>query len=257
MRYEGDIAIIQRRLAETSDLCRRRLAVLDALALRPGEKVLEVGCGGGHLLPMLASSVGERGRVLGIDISPDQIAAARERCSGTRCVEVAVRDVNDLPYEDASIDVIAAIQVIEYLNEPGKALSELRRVSKPGGRLVVLATIWDTMFWNSDAPDLTARIQAAWREHAPHPNFPAELRPLLAAARFEIVHQTPTTILNNAYHEDAFAYWAARLIAAFVSGRGLVSKTDTGIWIQSLEAAQTAGRFFFGSIPILTIAVAT
>lgn len=256
MRYEGDIATIQRRLAETSDLYRRRLAVLDALAVRPGESVLEVGCGGGHLLPMLASSVGEGGHVLGIDISPDQIAAARERCSGMQCVEVAVRDVNQLPYDDGSIDAIAAIQVIEYLKEPGKALAELRRVAKPGGRLVILATIWDTVFWNSDAPDLTARIQAGWREHAPYPNLPAELRPLLAAARFEIVHQVPTTILNSAYHEDAFAFWAARLIAAFVTGRGLISKTDADIWIRSLETAQKAGRFSFGSIPALTLAVA-
>lgn len=109
MKYEGDIANIQRRLAETADLRRRRLAVLDALAVRPGESVLEVGCGGGHLLPSLASSVGERGHVLGIDISPDQIAAAKQRCSGMRCVQAEVQDVNRLPYQDASFDAIVAI----------------------------------------------------------------------------------------------------------------------------------------------------
>jgi arsenite methyltransferase len=81
MEYEGDIATIQRRLAETSDLYRRRLAVLDAIAAQPGEKVLEVGCGGGALLPLFAAAVGQMGRVVGIDISSDQIAAANLACA--------------------------------------------------------------------------------------------------------------------------------------------------------------------------------
>jgi arsenite methyltransferase len=256
MEYEGDIATIQRRLAETSDLYRRRLAVLDALAVQPGERVLEVGCGGGVLLPLFGAAVGETGRVVGIDISSDQIAAAKAVCRGSAIAKAEVQDVNQLPYEEASFDAIVAIQVIEYLEQPANALSELRRVCSPKGRLVVLATNWDTMFWNCGAPELTALVQAAWREHAPFPNLAAELRSLLDEAGFRMVRQAPVTIINNSYHEDAFAYWAARLILAFATARNLVLPADADNWMRALQEAQTAGRFFFSSTPVLTLAVA-
>ena len=106
MEYKGDIAEVQRRLSQTSDLHRRRLAVLDAVSVQPGERVLEVGCGGGAMLPMLAAAVGETGRVVGIDISRDQIAAANVLCADTNVVEAAVDDVNQLSYGDASFDAI-------------------------------------------------------------------------------------------------------------------------------------------------------
>jgi arsenite methyltransferase len=256
MEYQGDIATIQRRLAETSDLYRRRLAVLDTIALQPGERILEVGCGGGALLPPFAAAVGQAGRVVGIDISSDQIRAANAACSGSGIATAEVQNVVQLPYEEASFDAIVAVQVIEYLEQPAKALSELRRVCSSKGRLVVLATNWDTMFWNCGAPELTARVEAAWREHAPFPNLAAELRPLTQEAGFRMVHQAPVTIINNAYHEDAFAYWAARLIVAFATARNLISPIDADDWMRALQEAQDSGRFFFSSTPVLTMAVA-
>src|SRR4051794_29187277 len=117
MQYEGDLATLQRRLTETSDLVRRRLAVLDALAAQPGEAVLEVGCGGGALLPSLAACVAPSGRVVGIDQSADQIAAVRRLCAGMGAVETAVQDLRQLPYGDGSFDVVVAVQVIEYLDQ--------------------------------------------------------------------------------------------------------------------------------------------
>ena len=230
--------------------------MLHALAARPGEAILEVGCGGGALLPSLAASVAPGGRVVGIDRSADQIAAARKLCGGTGIVETAVHDLRRLPYGDAAFDAVVAVQVIEYLDRPAEALSELKRVTSAHGRLVLLATNWDTAFWNCGAPELTRRVQEAWCGHAPHPNLPAELRPLLERAGFRIVRQSPVTILNAAYHEDAFAYWAARLMTAFGVGQKLISRADGEAWLEALEDAQGAGRFFFSSTPVLTLAVA-
>lgn len=161
MRYTGDIATIQQRLAETSDLYRRRLAVLDALDARPGERVLEVGCGAGALLPAIGSAVGSSGRVVGIDTSDDQIAAARRRCAGQHNIETSVLDVRRLPYEAGSFDAFAAVQVIEYLDDPQQALTELRRVATDRARAVILATNWDTVLWNTGADELTRKV--SWR----------------------------------------------------------------------------------------------
>jgi ubiquinone/menaquinone biosynthesis C-methylase UbiE len=161
-----------------------------------------------------------------------------------------------LPFEDASFDALIAVQVIEYLDRPTEALSEMRRVSGASGRLTVLATNWSTMFWNCPVPELNDRIRVAWQHHAPHPDLPAELRPLLAGAGFRMSHQAPVTIINNAYHEDTFAYWAAQLISAFGVGRSLVSHTEAADWLAALQKAQSAGTFFFSSTAVLTTAVA-
>jgi arsenite methyltransferase len=256
MRYEGDIATIQRRLAQTSDLHRRRLAVLDAAGIQPGERVLEAGCGGGALLPILAAAVGEGGCVVGIDISSDQVAAAQSVCRASAPAKAEVQDINQLPYDDASFDAIIAIQVIEYLEQPGRALSELRRVCRANGRLIVFATNWDTVFWNCGAPELTLRVQSAWHKHAPYPNLPAELRPLLVSAGFKMVHQSPVTIINNTFHEDTFSYWASQLILAFATGRNLISAEDADDWITAVKESEAGGTFFFSSTPVLTTAVA-
>lgn len=256
MEFEGEIATIQRRLVDTSDLHQRRLAVIDALAVRPGESMLEAGCGGGVLLPSLATAVGTKGRVVGIDISDDQISAAHHLCAGMDVVETDLQDVCALSFEDASFDAGVAVQTIEFLADPARGLAELRRVLRPHGRLVVLDTNWDTMFWNTDAPELTAQMQDAWRHHAPHHNLPAEMRSLLAEADFKMVRQAPVTVINNAYHEDTFSYWLAQLMVAFAVGRGLVSQMDADAWLKALQETEDRGRFFFNSTPVLTTAVA-
>ena len=256
MQFTGDIATIQQRLAETSDLYRRRLAVLDALDASPGERVLEVGCGGGALLPAIGSAVGSSGRVVGIDISQDQIAAAARRCAGQQNIEVAVRDVRQLPYEPHSFDALIAVQAIEYVDDPLQALSEMRRVSTERARAVILATNWDSVFWNTPSDELTRKIQRAFRQHAPHPNLPADLRPMLRRVGFQVIQQAPVTIVNPSYHQDSFAYWIARLIVAFCVARSLLTKQDADAWLDSLAAAQEAERFFFSSTPIVTVAAA-
>lgn len=165
-------------------------------------------------------------------------------------------DVSQLPYEPGSFDAVVAMQVIEYLDDPGQALTALRRVVTDRGRAVISATNWDAVFWNTGADELTRKVQLAWRQHGPHPNLPADLRPMLSRAGFQMVHQTPVAVVNSAYHEDSFAYWAARLIVAFCVGRGLISKEEADAWLASLAAAQDADRFFFSSTPIVTLAVA-
>ncbi|MEL6577468.1 MAG: methyltransferase domain-containing protein, partial [Pseudomonadota bacterium] len=76
MEFLGTSAALQRRMAETRDLAQRRLAILHELAPRRGERVLEIGCGAGLLLREIALATGAHGLAAGVDISPDQVAAA-------------------------------------------------------------------------------------------------------------------------------------------------------------------------------------
>ena len=255
MEFVGEIARIQQRLALTQELAARRTAVLEALAPRRGERVLEVGCGAGLLLRDIGLAVGPHGLAVGVDISPDQVAAAERECQGVPAVKPEAADVRRLTYPDAVFDAAVAVQVIEYVEDVAAALAEVRRVLKPGGRILCLATNWDSAFWHGADPELTREMAAAWHGHAPHPNLPARLSPLLIAAGFHSVRQLPVPIVNPSLHENSFAYWGARLMAAYAADAGM-ARERTEAWLEQLEQAEQADEFFFSSVPILTTATA-
>lgn len=121
---------------------QRQIAVLelvDAAGLGAGASVLEIGCGAGHLTAELA----RRGlSVRAVDASPGMVRSTAEllRERGLdRDVTVAVADVHELPFDDASFELVVAIGVLPWLHSPGDAVVEMARVLRPAGRLVVTA----------------------------------------------------------------------------------------------------------------------
>jgi SAM-dependent methyltransferase len=257
MEFKGDVATIQRRIADSPDLVRRRLEVLAALDPRPGERVLDVGCGGGALLLAIGGAVGASGRAVGIDVSADQIEVARLRCADRPQIEAIVADVRRLPHPGGHFDAVVAVQVLEYLADAELVLRELRRVLSDRGRAVIAATNWDSVLWHGGDVELTREVERAWREHAPHPNFPAELRPLLGQAGFQVLRQAPVAaVVDTTYQEDSFAFGLARLMVSFGVSRQRVSERDARAWLASLAAAREAERFFLSVTPVVTVAVA-
>ncbi|MFQ5565253.1 MAG: methyltransferase domain-containing protein [Paracoccaceae bacterium] len=256
MEFTGEIAEIQQRLAASQEMAARRHAVLQELAPRRGERVIEVGCGAGLLLRAIGLALGPHGLAAGVDISPDQIAAAARECEGVPAVKPMVCDIRALDYPDSVFDAAVAVQVVEYIEDAPGALRELRRVLKPGGRFHCLATNWDSAFWHGPDEALTAQITGVWDGHAPWPNLPARLPPMLKRLGFANIRTLPVPIVNPDLHENTFAWWIARLMAAYAVGQG-ISAARAGEWLAALDAAEADDEFFFSSVPILTTAIAT
>jgi hypothetical protein len=147
------------------------------------------------------------------------------------------------------------VQVVEYIEDAPGALGELRRVMRRGGRFHCLATNWDSAFWHGPDEALTAEITQVWDSHAAWPNLPARLPPMLAQAGFGKIRTLPVPIVNPDLHQNTFAWWIARLMAAYAVDKG-VGAARAGEWLAALDAAEVAGEFFFSSVPILTIAIA-
>jgi SAM-dependent methyltransferase len=111
-----------------------RPAVLDLLGDVAERLILDAGCGSGPLLADLA----ERGaRVAGFDASPAMIGLARQRLGGEANLKVADL-TQSLPYDSGAFDDALAVLVLHYLEDWSRPLAELRRVLKPGGRLIVV-----------------------------------------------------------------------------------------------------------------------
>ena len=109
--------------------------VLDLAAPAPGATVADVGCGNGAYLAEL-SRRGFAGRVLGLDLSPGMLAAARERSPGFAGLIAA--DATALPLPDGVADLTLAMHMLYHVPDPSAAVRELRRVTRPGGRVVIM-----------------------------------------------------------------------------------------------------------------------
>ena len=255
MSYDGDVGNMQRALTQCHDMAVRRTSVIRELNLRSGLSVLEVGCGGGQCVVEVARSVGDSGRVCAQDLSADQIAAATERCAEFPWVELTVGDLTEMPYDDAQFDVVYGVQVIEYVAELDDALTEIHRVLRPGGRLVILATNWQSVVWHSNNHERMSNILNAWDTHAPYPDLPSILPARLRQAGIEPLHQTPTTIINLSYNENTFSFWLARLMKQFLIGKNLLSQELVDRWIDEFDELEKEGAYAFYSTPVITVAM--
>lgn len=141
--FYNKIARVYDLLAEHSEQPMREMAVR-MLAPAPGEHLLEIGPGTGHVLAELARAVGPAGRVFGLDLSENMLAQAQELLENQGLLDRVTLDSGDaeeLPYPDDSLDGVFLSFTLELFDTPEipEVLAQCRRVLRPGGRIVVAA----------------------------------------------------------------------------------------------------------------------
>lgn len=121
-------------------------SLLNDVPFDAGDRVLDAGCGPGNYLPLIARRIGAKGHIDAIDLSPESIALARQRCTaaGFPCsVDLRVGSVLELPYPNGTFDRTWSSLLLMYLNdsELEQTIREMKRVTKSGG--IVAAADWD------------------------------------------------------------------------------------------------------------------
>jgi ubiquinone/menaquinone biosynthesis C-methylase UbiE len=115
--------------------CNRKVCQL--VNLQDGMKVLDVGCGTGSLLKELSRS-GKELNLYGIDLSPEMINAARVKLKDEKRIELYEKSAADLPFESNFFDYVVCMNSLHHHPDPEKSLTEMTRVLKPGGVMILM-----------------------------------------------------------------------------------------------------------------------
>jgi len=157
---------------------QERRQMVDDLNLKPGDVVLDLGCGPGLWTPLLAEKVKPNGRVIGLDFDPALINYAvnnLEKEPLRDIIEFREADFNASPFEDDTFDLIFFSNCFAYVTEPLKALEEQARVTKKGERVAAKDFDGAIIIFHPIDPCLSLKVMAATarrlQENPPEPLF--------------------------------------------------------------------------------------
>jgi ubiquinone/menaquinone biosynthesis C-methylase UbiE len=206
------------------------------MELRPGDAGLDVGCGTGDEVRMIAERVGASGRAVGVDVSGDLLETARERTRAGVAAEFVLADASTLPFADGEFAAARVERTLQHVADPAGVIAQMARVVRPGGRVVASEPDWDTLVISSGDQRTT---RAVLDEHRASVRNPAVGRAV--AGYFTEAGLAVGTVVAEAFViRDATAARTLFLLDDAVERVG----TDTARrWLQDLGEQSGRGAF--------------
>ncbi|MBD0669395.1 methyltransferase domain-containing protein [Streptomyces sp. CBMA156] len=191
--------------------------------LRPGQSLLDVGCGPGTITADLAGLVGPQGRVVAVDTSAEVLEQAAGYVAGRGLSNVVFEraDVHRLPYRDGEFDVVHAHQVLQHVADPVAALRELRRVTAPGGVVAARDVDYASMTWFPEVPALDRWLELYRRTARANGGEPDAGRRLLSWARAAGFTEVTASATTWTYATPGQRAWWGGMWADRVTGTAL------------------------------------
>ena len=212
-RYGWDKAVGRYEESWKAQLEPAQTRMLEVVKLRPGERVLDIACGTGLVTLRAASAVAPDGKIVGTDISEEMVTTAREISLAVANVSYERGEAEKIAFDDESFDVVLCGLGMMYVPVPQEALSEFRRVLRPGGRTSI--AVWgarSSCGWAEIFPIVDGRVHSEVCPAFFQLGTGDTLKVVMEAAGFsEVVVDRLSTTLH--YTSDDHA-----ILAAFVGG---------------------------------------
>jgi ubiquinone/menaquinone biosynthesis C-methylase UbiE len=222
---------------------------LEAMNIAAAATVLDLGCGTGLAARAIARRPGFSGRIVGVDLSPYLVAAAK-RLAGEEglagCLEFRAGDVRRLDCGDAAFDVLVAHTLVSHVADPLSVLKEAARVVKPGGMVGIFDGDYASLtFDHADPLKGKANDEALISALVTNPRVMRQMPRLLRAAGLELV-----TSFSYVLSEIGTAnFWGSAIEAyrKLVPKAGVMSEDEANAWAAALRGDSDAGVFFGSS----------
>lgn len=218
------------------------------LAVRSGERVLDVGCGSGAVTRTLAQRVAPGGQAVGCDANSAMLKVARQLADeaglGTS-IEFTEGDCRSLPFPDASFDAVVAATTLSHVPDVGRALVEMVRVTRPGGRVGVFDLDGDMCLFTHTDRELTRRIVAAFSDQAWVNGW------LLRELPMHLADLGLINVKTRAFMPlETAGYYAQRAerSAEMAARMGVITNEEQDRWLEVVRAQIAAKRFLGGQL---------
>lgn len=226
-----------------------RRAMLATLGLTSTSHVLDAGCGPGTSLPDLLERIGPHGRIVGIDPTHALVAAAadRARTLGATHASYRVGDVRQLEFPDDTFDAAFCDKILVHVGPASRAVAELARVTRHGGRVGAVEWYSQGMVVASSDYVVTRRIMDGSAPQAAfNPMVPLELEQLFGGAGLQDVEAGSIVAESHQYVPSLKTMLARRMQQAVEAGAA--SATDGATWLDDLETRDAQGHFYWAAI---------
>jgi len=225
-----------------------RRSMIRHLGLHAASHVLEAGSGPGTALPDLAEVIGRDGRIIGIDPTRALVEIARARAAeaGVLHVSYSVGDIRQIDLPDHSVDAAFCDKILTHVSPIPRAVAELARVTRPGGRVGTVEWYAQGMIIAADLP-LTRRIlDGSAPLAALNPSAPLELEHLLASSGLVEIAAGSVVAESHRYLPSLKTMLVRRAEQALELRA--IAEADGAAWLRELESRDADGRFYWAAI---------
>lgn len=228
------------------EMQRYKQKTYDLLGTTAGVSLLDVGCGTGEDAIAMAKRVGNTGQVVGVDCSASLIEVARCRIkTDDLSLTFQVGDIHRLAFADDSFDGCRADRLFMHIENRQQALSEMIRVARPKGRILVREPDWDTLIVDHVRRDLTQKIiRPHFSQAIRHTHTGGELYRLFHQAGLENVSVADTSTLVLTDFSTANQLYGLEPAAAQAKVQMPELSTQISTWLSDLQQADREGLFF-------------
>ena len=237
------VKCLEEQYAKNSALLLNKARTLALADIQLGHVVLDAGCGTGRDVMQMAQLVGPSGHVFGMDSSQKMITAAQAKVAALDLpVTFQQGSIYELPFEDNFFDRCRADKTFQHLSDPRTAVTELIRVTKPGGKIIIADPDHDSLMIDTPYADINHRFTRFRSEAMAQGSVAQQLYNLFKEFGLVDVNIEPLTRAYTNYEEKKVSspyleeIWLAHK-------RGVVTQEEAAKWAAYLQAAIDHNRF--------------